>query len=244
MLSVVIPMYKTAASLPELIARLSAVVPSGSEIVLVDDACPDESWSAALTLATAGLALTVVRLTKNVGQFAAVQVGMSRATGDMIAIMDADLQDPPESLPLLVAELGASPSAEVVCSVRAGKYESWFRRWTARLYRRSATVLSRGRIPLNAGMFLVARRGIVDEFLHLNDPFIPVVPGLARAGATMRGLEVHRQPRLIGRSSYSFRGRLTLAARGLATLSPAHPVLAWANRARWSRIDSHVIVVR
>lgn len=242
-LSVVIPMFRTSASLPELISRLSAVVEPGTEVVLVDDECPENSWELASTIREDDMTITVLRVTPNVGQFAAVQIGMAHATGDMIAVMDADLQDPPESLPVLVAALADSSDFDVVCSVRAGKYESWFRRWTARLYRRSASALSRGRIPMNAGMFLVARRGSVDNLLGLHDPFIPIVPGLARSGSRMKGLEVHRHPRMVGKSSYSFIGRVTLAARGLSTLTPLHGVLARINRQRWTRLDCHTIVI-
>lgn len=242
--SVVIPMFRTSASLTELLRRLAASLPEGAEVVLVDDACPEESWRVAADVQAPTLKISVVRLTRNVGQVAAVQVGLSRASGDIIAVIDADLQDPPESLPALLAELGTSTRFDVVCSVRAGNYESWSRRVTAHLYRRVASTLSRGRIPLDAGMFLVARRQVVEDMLKFDDPFVPIVPGLARAGATMKGLKVHRQPRPIGRSSYSFRGRLALAARGLTTLTPLHRLLARVDRARWRRLDCHVVTVR
>lgn len=243
-LSIVIPMYRTSASLTELMHRLAATVPEGTEIVLIDDSCPEESWKAAINVSEPTLRIEVARLTRNVGQSAAVQIGLSRTSGDVVAVMDADLQDPPESLPALLAELESSPSADVVCSVRAGKYESWSRRFTARIYRRVASVLSRGRIPVDAGMFLVARRQVVDKLLQLNDPFIPIVPGFAQAGAIMKGVEVQRQPRVIGRSSYSVLGRLALAARGLSTLTPLHRLVARTNRAKWARLDCHVIAVR
>ena len=106
-LSLVIPMYRSAATLTALLQRLSATVP-GSEVVFVDDACPERSADHVAAISCHDLEIVIVRVVPNVGQQAAVQIGALHATGNIIVVMDADLQDAPEDVPVMVSNLGAT----------------------------------------------------------------------------------------------------------------------------------------
>src|SRR5437867_3422015 len=106
-ISVVIPVYRSSESLPILIPRLVAEfkrMNKKGEIVLVDDASPDNSWAVLKELKNVhGKALKIARLLTNKGQHNALLCGLSLAKGNVIVTMDDDLQNPPEEIPRLLA---------------------------------------------------------------------------------------------------------------------------------------------
>src|SRR4051794_37408130 len=105
-ISIVVPVYRSAVTLPELVERLVHVLDDldrPNEIVLVDDSSPDESWAVLRTLRDQyGSRLKIASLTRNLGQHNAVLCGLTIATGDVVVTMDDDLQNPPEEMPRLV----------------------------------------------------------------------------------------------------------------------------------------------
>ena len=231
--SVVVPMHATRASLPELLDRLGRAVP-GAQVVLVDDACPQGSGGAARALGDlpGGLHGMLVDVRPGVGQQSAVLIGLAWATAATTVVMDADLQDPPEAIPSLVAALAAG-TAPVVASARRGTYESPGRLATARSYRLVLHWASRRRIPCDAGMFLAMDRSARDAVLALGDPVAPLVPALARAGQTIRTVPVHRRSRSHGVSATTGRVRARTAVRGLLTVLPVHPLARTLRVLRW-----------
>jgi glycosyltransferase involved in cell wall biosynthesis len=222
-LSVVLPLHGTAATLDELLDRLEAACPAGAEYVLVDDRCPDGSGDAVLAR-WAHVPGRLVRLRDNAGQHAAVQAGLRRARGDRVVVMDADLQDAPEDVPRLVAALD-SGNADLVCAGRRGHYAAPGQELTARAYRRVARLLSRGRIPVDAGMFSAWRREAAARVVALDDHAAPLVPAAALARLRIATVPVDRHARPRGRSATGSLRRVRIAVRGLVTLTPLHPVV-------------------
>ncbi len=222
-LSVVLPLHATAGSLGELLERLGAACPPGTEYVLVDDRCPDGSGDLVLE-AWAHLPGRLVRLRENVGQHAAVQAGLREVRGERVVVMDADLQDAPEDVPRLLGALEAG-DADVVCAGRRGRYATSGQERTARAYRRLARLLSRGRIPVDAGMFSAWRAQAVARVVALEDHAAPLVPSAAVAGLRIATLPVDRHTRPRGRSATGSLRRVRIAVRGLLTLTPLRPVV-------------------
>lgn len=215
-ISFVIPTYRTADTLPELIDQIDAVAPTFAHrhsIVVIDDACPERSGQA-----VAGRAGTTVhRFETNRGQRAAVLAGLARADADVACVLDADLQDDPVAVRQLVAELEAS-GADVVCAGRRGAYESTIRRTQAWIFRRLRWVMSRGRIPPDAGVFHVATAGAVRGMLVVASPGDDPPVAYARSGARIVSIPVERRPRPTGTSSYSAVDRLRMAGGSLGGL--------------------------
>lgn len=233
-LSVVIPMHRTRRCLTELLDRLAVAVP-GAQVVLVDDACPEGSGEAALALSgrlPAGLSGRLVSLTPGVGQHSAVLIGITQATGAVTAVMDADLQDRPEDLPPLVEALVAT-GADVVAAGRRGDYEARGRIRSGRCYRAVMHRASRGRLPADAGMFLVMSSAARTSVIDLGDPRAPLLPALARAGMQIVSTPVTRAPRAHGRSATPSRTRVGVAVRALLTVLPTHRLVRPIRVARW-----------
>jgi glycosyltransferase involved in cell wall biosynthesis len=219
--SVVVPVYRNAPTLAELTRRLERALDGLDwELLFVDDGCPAGSWEVIRGLAAAEPRVGGLRLAVNGGQNAAVLVGLARIRGDAAVVMDADLQDPAEAVPRLVAALRGGPHAAVFAG-RRGAYEGRGRLLTGRLFKATLRLLSGGALPADAGLF-VALRGDLVERLAAAPPRDPYVLGLiACAGLPMTSIAVDRASRAEGRSGYTARSRLRLAWKALRF------VLAW-----------------
>jgi glycosyltransferase involved in cell wall biosynthesis len=217
-LSVVIPVYRNAVTLEPLYARLCRAIASLTEcydIMFVNDACPEGSSEILKRIALQDDKVSVIHLAYNVGQHQAIVVGLAYAVGDIVAVMDADLQDPPEALPSLVAALLTAHDVGVVFAGRRGRYESGVRLATSFAFK---TLLRWfGKVPRDAGSFCVMRRQIVERILAL--PSVPpyLLTLLSLCDTRMMSLPVIRQARPIwaGTSAYSEWKRLRVALQAL-----------------------------
>jgi len=212
--TVVIPVYRNAATLEDLHARLSAALQAletSYEMVFVDDACPENSWAVLKKLAQRDSHVAALALNQNVGQRRADMVGLAFSRGEHVVMMDADLQDPPEAVPLLLARLQAGPAA--VFGGRRGQYQSPMRMLTSRIYR----VLRQWvcRVPTDAGMFVAMRREVVDALLGLDvrEPYLVTMIGCT--GLPTESIPVVRSSRKTGRSAYSSWMRLKTGCSAL-----------------------------
>jgi len=212
-LSVVVPVFRNADSLAELAARLDRALASRAyELLLVDDASPDGARAEIERLAMEDSRIGAVVLTTNVGQNAAIVAGLTRACGDSVAVMDGDLQDPPEALPVLLEALGEG--ADVVFAARRGRYETRARLLSGRAFKWALWLLTRGKVPKRAGLFLVMRRAVAERVVASapGDPYVVVI--VARAARAVATVPVDRGP--AGDSSYTTAMRWRIARRALA----------------------------
>ena len=136
--SVVIPVYNEQESLPELIRRTDAACATLGrqyEILLVDDGSSDDSARMLTEAAEAeGSHVVAVLLNRNYGQHSAIMAGFSHVTGDLIITLDADLQNPPEEIPRLVAK--ADEGYDVVGTVRQNRQDTFFRKSASKMINR------------------------------------------------------------------------------------------------------------
>ena len=135
-ISVVVPVYFNAASLPLLHQRLAEVAAQVSqsefEFVFVDDGSADDSFDVLRVLAARDARVKVLRLVRNFGSNAAILAGLAHARGDGVAVISADLQDPPELIPEMIAKWRAGSS--VVLAARADRRDPLMTRWTSDLF--------------------------------------------------------------------------------------------------------------
>jgi polyisoprenyl-phosphate glycosyltransferase len=214
-ITVVVPVYRSASTLVELVARITeAVGASPFEIVFVDDASPDESVAIIAKLIESDRRIQLVRHDRNRGQNIAVVTGFASASGDLVAVLDADLQDPPEVLPDLLRHK-RQHSAQVVFATRRGVYAGAFRTITSRLYKH---VLSRmTQLPYGAGLFMIVDRDVAQRVARMG-PVPSVVAAIGVMGLRTAALPVARASRGTGASSYHAMDRISLAARTLRWL--------------------------
>lgn len=206
LISVVIPVYNEEASLPALLARTRAACDQTAcpyEIVLVDDGSSDRSAELLSDAASQPDSPVVsVILNRNYGQHAAVMAGFANARGDLIITLDADLQNPPEEIPRLVAT--AAQGYDVVGTIRVDRQDSWLRKSASRLINRMVKRATGQEMNDYGCMFRAYQRPIVDAMLQCQErsTFIPVLAN-SFARKTIE-LPVQHAGREHGESKYDF----------------------------------------
>jgi undecaprenyl-phosphate 4-deoxy-4-formamido-L-arabinose transferase len=177
--SIVIPVYNEQESLPELLRRTGAACQQlrhPYEIVLVDDGSRDDSAQILEDAAKAeNSPFVAVILNRNYGQHAAIMAGFEQCKGDVVITLDADLQNPPEEIPRLVAE--AERGFDVVGTVRSNRQDSALRRWPSKVIN-YAVKRSTGVAMSDYGCMLRAyRRTVIDAMLACRErsTFIPIL---------------------------------------------------------------------
>lgn len=202
--SIVVPVFNESDGLARFDARLSAVCDAldrSVEVVYVDDGSRDRSLDVLTDIAARDERVTVVSLARNVGQHAAVLAGFAYARGDVVVTIDADLQNPPEEIPRLLAEIDAG--YDVVGTRRAARVDPLPRRAVSAIVSRLAS-LAVGVAMTDCGSMLRAyRRPVVDAIVQLADRAL-FIPALA-AWVARRPTEIAigHGPRVAGRSRYS-----------------------------------------
>ncbi len=228
MLSVVVPCYNEQESVAACHARLTAVLQSMEqgaameqfawEIVYIDDGSRDATYSLLQQLHIAEPRTAVLRLARNFGHQPAVTAGLAAARGTIVAILDADLQDPPEVLPQMVALW--RQGYEVVYGVRALRAgESPFKLWTAKLFYRLLSEFSDVQIPLDAGDFRLLDRRVVNALLAMPERHRLLRAMCSWVGFRQIGLPYQREARFAGTTKYPLWKMVNLAFDGIFSFS-------------------------
>jgi len=219
-LSVVIPIYNEEANIPVLYSRIVAVLEAQAidfEIIFVDDGSCDRSAHCVSELRENDHRVIVVELARNFGHQVAITAGLDFARGKAIAIMDADLQDPPEVLPGFIAKW--REGNDVVYAIREQRKEGWIRRISYRVFYRLLRHVANIDIPLDAGDFCVMDRRVVDLLKTMPERSRFVRGIRSWIGLNQIGVPFERHARYAGQSKYSFFGLMLLALDGLISFS-------------------------
>ncbi len=211
--SVIVPVFGNQATLPALADRLAVALDGRRwRLRFVDDASPDASLAVARRLASAQPHVHVTALAANVGQHRALLRGLvdEEDTAAWVCL-DADLQDPPEAVPLLLDRLAAGDVGAVFAG-RRGHYEAGGRLAAGRLHR--AVLAGMTGLPGDAGAFVALGSAARDALVRLWPP--SVVAGIGVAGVRVASVPVERSARPVGRSTWTPAARLRHSARTLA----------------------------
>lgn len=222
MISVVLPVHNEAGTLPELHRRLTAALSGvgAYEVVLVDDGSTDDSWFHLVELAKNDPHVELLRLSRNFGHQAALTAGLDAARGEAVIVMDADLQDPPEAIPSLIAKW--HEGFDVVYGVRTIREgETRFKLWTAAAFYRALRSISHVDIPADAGDFRLLSRQAVDA-LALMPERARFLRGMTSwVGFRQVAVQYEREARYAGKTNYSRRRMITLALDAITSFSTA-----------------------
>jgi undecaprenyl-phosphate 4-deoxy-4-formamido-L-arabinose transferase len=205
-LSVIVPCYRSRATLPELVARLHTELPKVAEvfeIILVVDGSPDDTYAVArsLELQHPGTVRALL-LRRNYGQHNALLAGLARARYEFTVTMDDDLQHRPEEIGTLIAPL-SDPLVDLVYGVAAEEEHGFFRSLASRMVK---AALSAADVPSarDVSAFRAFRTDLRDGFAHVADPFASVDVLLSWTTNSIRRVEIAMDHRTVGTSSYTF----------------------------------------
>lgn len=222
LVSVVVPCYNEDAVLAEThealageLARLEGV---DSEIVYVDDGSRDRTLDVLRALQTSDARVRVVSLSRNFGHQLAASAGVEHAAGDCVVVIDADLQDPPEVIPEMIALWRAG--YQVVYGVRADREgETAFKTWTAKVFYRLINRLSHVEMPLDAGDFRLMDRRVVDVLLSMPERDRYLRGMVSWIGFKQIAVVYRRAARRAGESKYPLAKMIRFATDGLLSFS-------------------------
>lgn len=224
-LSIVIPVYNEEENLPLLAAEIeAALAPTGLpyEVIYVDDGSTDGSPEVMRSLAATDPRVRILHLRRNSGQSAALDAGFRHARGEVIATLDADLQNDPADIPCLLEVL---PECDVVCGVRQKRRDKWVRRISSKVANGVRNWLTHESVTDVGCTLRVYRRESV-EHIFMFDGMHRFLPTLLKlAGARIREIPVHHRPRLHGVPKYNIRNRIWKALADLLAVR-------WMQR-RW-----------
>jgi glycosyltransferase involved in cell wall biosynthesis len=221
LLSVVVPCYNEEQVIDtchESLTRVLSQAIGDYQIVYVNDGSTDSTYQLLREMQSADARVKVVDLARNFGHQIAVSAGLAYAEGDAVALIDADLQDPPEVLVQMV-DLWKQ-GYEVVFGVRKTRAgESWFKLKSAEWFYRILNLLSDTEIPRDTGDFRLLDRKAVDALLRMPERD-RMLRGLSSwIGFRRYGLEYERLPRLAGVTKYPLHKMLRLALDGILSFS-------------------------
>jgi len=216
-LSIVIPVYNEEENLPLLWPELRGVLePLGLafEVVFVDDGSRDRSAEIIRGFREADPRVRLVRLKANAGETAATDAGLKAARGRLVAVMDADLQNDPHDLPMLLSHLDRW-DAVTGWRVKRGEGDDWLRRVSSRIANRMRNALSDETIQDSGCTFRAFRRECLRD-LVLYRGFHRFIPTLLKMrGYRVVEVPVNHRPRRFGRSKYGVWNRAFVALADL-----------------------------
>lgn len=209
------PVYMAENIVEELVSRVSkevAKLSSTFEIVLVEDFSPDNSWEKIEELCKKYPFVKGVKLSRNFGQHNAIRAGVSEAKGDVVVLMDCDLQDDPGHIKLLVEQF--QNGNDIVYTKRIKRKHSFFKYITAKIYNSLFNILADKNFDLNVGSLVLFSKKVRNEFLKLTEHESLYIQSLKWLGFKHVFVPVEHRERFEGESSYKLKDLIRLAIQG------------------------------
>lgn len=220
-ISVIIPVFNEEGSISELLNRLQTVLKQqqiSSEIILVDDGSTDGTLPILQEFANKNNEVKLIVFSRNFGNQAAVSAGLNYCIGECAIIIDADLQDPPELLPELIAKW--QEGYEVVFAQRAArKGESLFKKITASIFYRLLQKLTQVDIPPDTGDFRLIDRKVITTLNEMPEKNRFLRGMVSWAGFRQTGITYVREERFAGETKFPFFKMLKFALTGITSFS-------------------------
>jgi glycosyltransferase involved in cell wall biosynthesis len=235
MVSLVVPVYNEEEVIGAFYDRASkalrAIDGMSYELIFVDDGSRDTSLAQLAAFAAKDPCVRVIKFSRNFGHQIAISAGIDHARGDCVAIIDADLQDPPEVIASMVKQW--QQGFDVVYGVRSDRAgETRMKLWTASMFYRLIGRLTQIHIPANVGDFRLMSRRVVDQLKTLREKDRFVRGLVSWVGFKQTGVVYSRDARFAGETKYPFRKMLKFSFDGITSFSTVPLKLAtWMGSA-------------
>lgn len=219
-LSIVIPAYGTRSCIAPLTEEIKNAIPAGVEyeVIFIDDGCPQNSWEAIVTTSVQYSFVKGIKLSRNFGQHYAITAGISKSSGDIVIVMDCDLQDDPSYIPEFMKMIKSGH--DIVYSLREKRSFGYFKNFSAKIYYIILSLLGR-RIENseNIGTLTAFTSNIRSYFLMVNDRHRHFLLILKMLGFKSNYIKINHRHRKEGKSSYNVKKLVIHALDGIISQS-------------------------
>ncbi len=219
-ISVVIPVYGCRAALNELHRRLTETLTkltNDYEIILVNDACPQNSWEIIEEICDRDKRVVGIELSRNFGQIFAITAGLDASKGDWVVVMDCDLQDRPEEIINLYNK--AQEGYDVVFARRAERKDSVGKILVSKIFYSIYSFATDSKYDPAICNFSITHRKVVDSYCSMREAHRAYVAYIKWLGFKQTHIDVEHNDRHEGKSSYNFKKRMKLALEILVSQS-------------------------
>jgi dolichol-phosphate mannosyltransferase len=221
-LSIVVPIYNEEDGLDVMVARVTAAAQAcaggGYELILVNDGSKDTSWAKICAHADRDPRIVAINLARNHGHQLALTAGLHHVRGELIFVLDADLQDPPELLAPMLAKL--REGHDVVYGQRVKRHgETAFKRGTAALFYRMLDRVVDTHIPPDTGDFRLMTRRVVEQLNAMPERYRFIRGLVSFVGFSQVPFPYERDPRFAGETKYPLRKMVALAVDAVTSFS-------------------------
>lgn len=219
-LSIVIPEYAGASMISELVRRCSdsvSKITENWEIILVNDASPDNAWEEIVQIASSDKRFKGINLSRNFGQHYAITAGLTYAKGDWIVVMDCDLQDRPEEIPNLYQK--ALEGYDSVMAQRIERHDTFLKKLSSRLFYRLLSYLTETSQDASIANFGIYNRRVITSILSMGDAMRYFPTQVQWVGFRKAVIPVEHSERAVGKSSYNFKRLFKLALDTMISFS-------------------------
>lgn len=213
-LSIVIPVYNDREVLPELLARLAPVlkkIVATYEIIMIDDGSSDDSFQVMMQLKKECPELILIKLARNFGQQNSITAGLNQALGDIVVIMDSDLQDRPEDIPLLLQEM-ENEQKDMAIAKWITRNDSFKKKFFSSLFFKVSKRITNLNHEPGLGVFRAIKRSALQQILCIPEKTGTILSLMYWSGIDYAIVELKRDPRFAGSSGYNLRKMLKLTA--------------------------------
>ncbi len=213
-LSIVIPVYNDEDVLDELVRRLIPVAKSLTEdyeVIFIDDGSRDQSWKILIKLQKSNPKLKIIKLARNFGQSNSTAAGLDHASGDIIVIMDSDLQDRPEDIPKLIQSMEENDMDMAIVKWISRK-DSFSKKFFSKFFHSISNRITNLHYEPGLGVFRVLRKNALDQIKSIPETTGTTLSLMYWSGFDYSIVELQRDARYAGASGYNLRKMLKLAA--------------------------------
>jgi glycosyltransferase involved in cell wall biosynthesis len=219
-ISVVTPVYGCRGCLVQLYSRLRKTLEQISpnfEIVMVDDASPDNSWTTIEEICAGDPRVKGIRLSRNFGQHKAITAGLDQVKGEWTVVMDCDLQDQPEEILKLYAR--ASEGFDVVFGRRVDRQDGFLKRISSRFFTAFMSMLMDQRLDPTTANFGIYRKAVIEGFKRIHDADRSFPVFVRWLGFRRTTVDIEHAERAEGRSSYTLMKLISFAVTNVTSYS-------------------------
>jgi polyisoprenyl-phosphate glycosyltransferase len=219
-ISIVSPVYNCGECVAELHRQLVAALEplvNSFEIILVNDACPANSWEAVRAVAAIDPRVKAINLSRNFGQHYAIAAGLHYCSGNWVVVMDCDLQDRPSEIPKLYRK--AQEGYDIVYALRHDRQDRWTKRILSQAFSAVYNLLSDIKIVRGSCNFSIASRQVIEGYGQLKELSRSYHLLLRWLGFRSVFVEVEHAERFAGHSAYNLRRGFLLAIESITSQS-------------------------